>query len=63
MLERLAEPQRVLFFELEEPIASRELRARLERGDDLADLVPAAVAEIVEREHLYNRPGGYTEVA
>ena len=49
VLERLERPERVLFFEIEPlPIASRELRARLEPA-----VLPPAVAEIVEREGLY----------
>lgn len=60
VLDRLQAPERVLFFELEQPIASRELRARLERGDGLSDLVPPAVSAIIEREGLYGRSPGYT---
>jgi nicotinate-nucleotide adenylyltransferase len=49
VLDRLERPERVLFFEIEPfPIASRELRQRLD-----AALLPPAVAEIVEREGLY----------
>jgi nicotinate-nucleotide adenylyltransferase len=49
VLDRLQQPERVLFFEIEPlPIASRELRHRLD-----AALLPPAVAEIVEREGLY----------
>ncbi len=56
MLGRLAAPERVRFFDLEPlPIASRELRARLERGEDVRDLVPAAVWELIERAGLYGR--------
>lgn len=60
VLDRLQAPERVLFFELEQPIASRALRARLERGDGPGDLVPPAVAAIIEREGLYGRSPGYT---
>ena len=61
VLARLSHPERVLFFDLEPfPIASRELRARLDRGEDVHDLVPAAVWELIERDGLYGRPG-YTE--
>jgi nicotinate-nucleotide adenylyltransferase len=63
VLEALAAPERVLFFGLDEPAASRELRARVERGAGPGDLVPPAVAAIIEREHLYARPPGYTELA
>jgi nicotinate-nucleotide adenylyltransferase len=59
VLDRLADPARVTFFELEPlPIASSELRARLERGEDVSAFVPAAVWELVERESLHGR--GYT---
>ena len=61
VLTRLSRPDRVLFFELEPfPIASRELRARLDRGEDVHELVPAAVWELIVRDRLYGRPG-YTE--
>jgi nicotinic acid mononucleotide adenylyltransferase len=46
----------VRFFEIEPtPVASRELRARLEAGEDVSDEVPPAVAEIVRRDGLYKR--------
>ena len=38
----------------------RELRARLDRGEDVRELVPAAVWELIERDGLYGR-GGYTD--
>jgi nicotinate-nucleotide adenylyltransferase len=61
VLTRLSCPERVRFFELEPfPIASRELRAQLDRGEDVHELVPAAVWELIERDGLYGRPG-YTE--
>jgi nicotinate-nucleotide adenylyltransferase len=51
--------ERISFFDLEPmPIASRELRARLDRGEDVHEFVPAAVWEIIERDRLYGR--GYT---
>jgi len=56
VLEQLAAPDRVLFFELDEPLASSALRARWQLDD-----VPPAVAEIVARERLYGQPHGYTE--
>ena len=58
VLGRLAAPDRVSFFELDEPHASRLLREHWELGD-----VPSAVAEIVGREGLYARSPGYTESA
>jgi len=61
VLARLEHPERVDFFDLEpHPIASSELRARLDRGEDVHELVPAAVWELIERDGLYGR-GGYTE--
>jgi nicotinate-nucleotide adenylyltransferase len=60
VLDALEAPERVLFFELDEPVASRELRLRLERGDGPGDLVPPEVASVIERDDLYNHPPGYT---
>ena len=49
VLERLEDPDRVLFFEIEPtPVASSELRERFVAGD-----VPSAVAEIIQAEGLY----------
>jgi nicotinate-nucleotide adenylyltransferase len=59
VLERLEAPERVLFFELDLPLASRELRAR----PAVAGAVPPAVAEIIERKGLYAGPRGYTAPA
>jgi nicotinate-nucleotide adenylyltransferase len=58
VLDRLKTPERVLFFELAQPMASTELRERLEPGD-----VPAAVAEIIERDGLYGHARRYTGAA
>jgi len=55
VLEGLAKPERVVFFELAEPQTSSALRSSW-RLDD----VPPAVAKIVEREGLYGQPRGYT---
>ena len=56
MLAELDAPDRVAFFDIEPlPIASRELRARLDRGDDVHELVPPAVWELIERDGLYGR--------
>ena len=63
VLDRLETPERVLFFDLEQPVASRELRARLERGESARELLPGAVASIIEREGLYGRAPGYTGAA
>ena len=57
VLAELERPERVLFFELEPlPIASRELRARLESGESVRDVIPLDVCRIIERERLYTRP-------
>ena len=58
VLAQLADPGRVTLFDLEPfPIASRELRARLDRGEDVHGLVPPAVWELIERDGLYGRGG------
>ena len=54
--------RRVLFFDLDEPVSSREVRARLDRGEDARDVIPAAVWEIIDRDGLYGRPS-YTQSA
>jgi nicotinate-nucleotide adenylyltransferase len=59
VLERLDRPERVLFFELDLPLASSALR----EGADPAGAVPPAVAEIIERDGLYPRSPRYTEPA
>jgi nicotinate-nucleotide adenylyltransferase len=54
---------RVTFFEIDPvPVSSTALRARLDRGDDVSEHVPAAVWELIERGGLYGR-GGYTETS
>ncbi|MGZ4289765.1 MAG: nicotinate-nicotinamide nucleotide adenylyltransferase [Gaiellaceae bacterium] len=61
VLRRLEHPERVRFFELEPtPVASRELRARLAAGEDVAVDVPSGVAEIIRRDKLYTGDHGYT---
>jgi nicotinate-nucleotide adenylyltransferase len=56
VLERLEQPERVLFFDIEPmPISSRELRERVARGESIEGLVPPAVAELVSRLRLYRR--------
>jgi nicotinate-nucleotide adenylyltransferase len=64
VLAGLEHPERVAFYEIEPmPFASRDLRARLEAGEDVAaDLTPA-VAQMVARERLYPRQAGYTGAA
>lgn len=59
VLESLGSPERVSFFDLEPmPIASRALRARLDRGEDVHEFVPESVWTLIERDALYGR--GYT---
>jgi nicotinate-nucleotide adenylyltransferase len=56
VLAQLRHPERVRFFEIEPtPIASRELRARLDAGADVSADLPPAVAELIRREGLYRR--------
>lgn len=61
VLRTLEQPERVLFFELDPvPLASSDLRARLEAGDDVTGDLPEAVALLIRRQGLYARPAGYT---
>lgn len=61
VLATLERPERVVFFDLEpQPFASRELRAALDRGEDVHASVPPAVWELVERDGLYGREASYT---
>jgi nicotinate-nucleotide adenylyltransferase len=54
VLAQLSRPERVTFFEIEPTAAaSRDLRSRLEDGEDVRTEVPPAVAEIIGREGLY----------
>jgi nicotinate-nucleotide adenylyltransferase len=56
VLERLAHPERVLFFELEPlSVASRDVRERLASGEPIDDLVPARVAALIREHDLYRR--------
>jgi nicotinate-nucleotide adenylyltransferase len=59
VLDRLDQPDRVEFFELDpHPVASRDLRERVRRGQSLDGLVPPRVAELVGERGLYRRGGG-----
>ena len=61
VLERLARPERVLFFEIDpNPAASTDVRARIAAGETLDGLVPRAVAALIEERGLYRRDRGYT---
>jgi nicotinate-nucleotide adenylyltransferase len=54
VLERLACPERVLFFEIEpNPAASTDVRARIAAREPLDGLVPTAVARLIEERRLY----------
>ena len=59
----LDDSDRVRSFDLDEPATSREVRARLDRGEDVREVVPAAVWGIIERDGLYGRPRSYTQSA
>jgi nicotinate-nucleotide adenylyltransferase len=61
-LKKIGRRDRVELFDMEPvAIASRDLRARLDRGDDVHELVPEAVWDLIERGGLYGRR--YTELA
>jgi nicotinate-nucleotide adenylyltransferase len=59
----LEAPDRMTCFELVAPVSSRELRARLERGEDVRDVIPPAVWGMIEREGLYRTRPRYTQTA
>jgi nicotinate-nucleotide adenylyltransferase len=61
VLAQLEQPDRVSFFEIEPlPFSSRELRARLEAGEDVSAELPPLVAALIRDEGLYSRVSGYT---
>jgi nicotinate-nucleotide adenylyltransferase len=54
VVEQLGSPDRVLFFELEpNPAASTDVRASIAAGKPLDELVPPAVARLIEERGLY----------
>jgi nicotinate-nucleotide adenylyltransferase len=54
VLNRLSRPDRVELFEIEPlPISSVEIRDRVARGEPIDELVPPAVAELIETLGLY----------
>jgi nicotinate-nucleotide adenylyltransferase len=54
VLERLTQPERVYFFEIEPlPISSEDIRERVARGAPIDGLVPPAVAELIDSRGLY----------
>ena len=59
----LSDPERMTCFELEQPASSRNVRERLERGEDVRGVIPAAVWGMIEREGLYGHRPSYTRTA
>jgi len=59
----LVDPERMTCFELEEPVSSRDVRERFERGEDARGVIPAAVWGMIERKGLYGRRPSYTRTA
>jgi nicotinate-nucleotide adenylyltransferase len=54
VLGQLSDPERVELFEIEPvPVSSREIRDRVARGEPIDELVPPAVAELIESLGLY----------
>ena len=52
--ETLDRPDRVAYFEIEPvPVASREIRGRVARGEPVEGLVPPAVARLIDELRLY----------
>ena len=53
---------RVVFFELDSPpISGTDVRARIARGEPVDELVPPAVARLIEGKGLYGAPSGATQ--
>jgi nicotinate-nucleotide adenylyltransferase len=54
VLSQLEQPERVLFFAIEPtPVASRSIRERLARGEEIGPDMPPAVCELIRSEGLY----------
>ena len=54
VLAKLSRPERVELFEIEPlPISSRDIRERVARGEPVDELVPPAVADLIESLGLY----------
>lgn len=50
----VSRPERVLFFGIPPwPVASRDLRAKVARGEPIDELTPPAVAHLIEERRLY----------
>jgi nicotinate-nucleotide adenylyltransferase len=57
-LARVPTPDRILIFEMEaQAVSSSSVRDRVARGESIADLVPASVAEAIARLGLYAEAG------
>jgi nicotinate-nucleotide adenylyltransferase len=53
---------RVVSFELDSPpISATDIRGRIARGEPVDDLVPPAVARLIEEQGLYGAPSGAAE--
>jgi nicotinate-nucleotide adenylyltransferase len=64
VLDQLEQPDRVLFFEIQPtPVASRDLRARLSRGEDVRAEIPPAVAQTIKTGGFYTAGHGYNSGA
>ena len=59
----LADRDRMTCFELEQPASSRDVRERLERGEDARGVIPAPVWGMIEREGFYRPRPSYTRTA
>lgn len=58
VLDRLSQPERVQFFEIEPlHVSSEEIRERVARGEPIDGLVPPAVAELIDARGLYRLEG------
>ena len=54
---RLAAPDRIVEFDMDPvPVSSSDIRTRVARGEPIADLVPASVADAIARLGLYGGP-------
>jgi nicotinate-nucleotide adenylyltransferase len=59
----LSHPDRMTCFEIDVPASSRGVRERLERGEDVRDVIPDAVWGMIERDGLYGTGSRYTQTA
>jgi nicotinate-nucleotide adenylyltransferase len=58
VLDRVSQPERVRFFEIEPlPVSSEEIRERVAHGESIDELVPPAVAELIDALGLYRLEG------